>query len=56
MGMGWFAEDEEKLTMPEILSYPASPHLATKLMGVKLIWIKFMLRLKNWLDVMMQCC
>lgn len=33
MGMGWFAEDEEKLTMPEILSYPASPHLATKIDG-----------------------
>lgn len=33
MGMGWFAEDESKLTMPEIFSYPASPHLATKIDG-----------------------
>jgi dethiobiotin synthetase len=33
MGMGWFPEDEAKLTMPEIFSYPASPHLATKLDG-----------------------
>lgn len=33
MGMGWFLEDEQKLTMPEILSYPASPHLATKIDG-----------------------
>ena len=33
MGMGWFPEDETKLTMPEIFTYPASPHLATKLDG-----------------------
>ena len=33
MGMGWFAEDESKLTMPEIFTYPASPHLATKIDG-----------------------
>ncbi len=33
MGMGWFPEDETKLTMPEIFSYPASPHLATKIDG-----------------------
>lgn len=33
MGMGWFAEDETKLTMPEIFTYPASPHLASKLDG-----------------------
>lgn len=33
MGMGWFPEDEAKLTMPEIFSYPASPHLATKIDG-----------------------
>ena len=31
MGMGWFPEDESKLTMPEIFTYPASPHLATKI-------------------------
>lgn len=33
MGMGWFAEDHSKLTMPEIFSYPASPHLATQIDG-----------------------
>ncbi|WP_336931102.1 dethiobiotin synthase [Acinetobacter tandoii] len=33
MGTGWLPEDERKLTMPEIFSYPASPHLATKLDG-----------------------
>lgn len=31
MGTGWLPEDHEKLTMPEIFSYPASPHLATQL-------------------------
>lgn len=33
MGMGWFVEDQEKLTMPEIFSYPASPHLASQIDG-----------------------
>ena len=33
MEMGWFPEDESKLTMPEIFTYPASPHLATKIDG-----------------------
>ena len=33
MGMGWFAEDQSKLTMPEIFTYPASPHLATQIDG-----------------------
>jgi dethiobiotin synthetase len=33
MGMGWFPEDESKLTMPEIFTYPASPHLASKIDG-----------------------
>ena len=33
MGMGWFPEDEAKLTMPEIFSYPASTKLATKIDG-----------------------
>ena len=33
MGTGWLPEDHEKLTMPEIFSYPASPHLATQLDG-----------------------
>ncbi|MGT2569115.1 dethiobiotin synthase [Acinetobacter ursingii] len=33
MGTGWLQEDHEKLTMPEIFSYPASPHLATQLDG-----------------------
>lgn len=31
MGCGLLAEDKEKLTMPEIFSYPASPHLAARL-------------------------
>lgn len=33
MGRGWFEEDDLKLTMPEIFSYPASPHLASKIDG-----------------------
>ncbi|MGE8542060.1 MAG: dethiobiotin synthase [Acinetobacter sp.] len=33
MQMGWFPEDDSKLTMPEIFSYPASPHLAAKIDG-----------------------
>ncbi|WP_180110817.1 MULTISPECIES: dethiobiotin synthase [unclassified Acinetobacter] len=33
MGTGLLVEDETKLTMPEIFSYPASPHLATKIDG-----------------------
>lgn len=33
MGRGWLEDDENKLTMPEIFSYPASPHLATKIDG-----------------------
>ena len=33
MQMGWFPEDASKLTMPEIFTYPASPHLATKIDG-----------------------
>ena len=33
METGWLPEDHEKLTMPEIFSYPASPHLATRLDG-----------------------
>ena len=33
MQMGWFPEDDSKLTMPEIFSYPASPHLATQIDG-----------------------
>ncbi|OTG65702.1 dethiobiotin synthase [Acinetobacter sp. ANC 4470] len=33
MGMGWLPEDYSKLTMPEIFTYPASPHLATKIDG-----------------------
>lgn len=31
MGQGWFEEDETRLTMPQIFSYPASPHLAARL-------------------------
>ena len=40
MGSGWFQEDHEKLTMPEIFSYPASPHLATRLDGRELDFAK----------------
>lgn len=40
MQMGWFAEDESKLTMPEIFTYPASPHLATKLDGREIDFAK----------------
>jgi dethiobiotin synthetase len=40
MGTGWFPEDHEKLTMPEIFSYPASPHLATRLDGRALDFAK----------------
>ena len=31
MGTGWLPEDEQKLTMPEIFSYPCSPHLAEEI-------------------------
>lgn len=31
MGTGFFEEDHQKLTMPQIFPYPASPHLATQL-------------------------
>ncbi len=31
MGCGWLPEDKEKLTMPVIFPYPASPHLAAQL-------------------------
>lgn len=31
MGTGRLPEDEEKLTMPEIYSYPCSPHLAAEI-------------------------
>ncbi|ENX61342.1 MULTISPECIES: dethiobiotin synthase [Acinetobacter] len=40
MGSGWFKEDHEKLTMPEIFTYPASPHLATRLDGRDLDFAK----------------
>ncbi|TCM68045.1 dethiobiotin synthetase [Acinetobacter calcoaceticus] len=33
MGNVHFAEDDSKLTMPEIFAYPASPHLASRLEG-----------------------
>ena len=36
---GWFLEDQ-KLTMPEIFTYPASPHLATRLDGRDLDFAK----------------
>ena len=31
MGTGYLPEDEERLTMPEIFSYPCSPHLAARI-------------------------
>lgn len=31
MGVNFFPEDHERLTMPEIFSYPASPHLAAQI-------------------------
>ena len=33
MGCGLLPEDEERLTMPEIFSYPCSPHLAAEIDG-----------------------
>lgn len=33
MGCGFLPEDEERLTMPEIYSYPCSPHLAAEIDG-----------------------
>ena len=33
MGISWLEEDLNKLTMPEIFSYPASPHLASQIDG-----------------------
>lgn len=33
MGMGFTADDVSKTTMPEIFSYPCSPHLAAKIDG-----------------------
>ncbi len=40
MNIGWFPEDETKLTMPEIFSYPASPHLATQIDGREIDFAK----------------
>ena len=40
MGTGFLVEDETKLTMPEIFTYPASPHLATKLDGREIDFAK----------------
>ena len=40
MGTGLLVEDETKLTMPEIFTYPASPHLATKLDGREIDFAK----------------
>lgn len=31
MGMEYLPEDEQGLTKPEIFSYPASPHLASRI-------------------------
>lgn len=40
MGTGWLDVDQQKLTMPEIFSYPASPHLATKIDGREIDFAK----------------
>lgn len=40
MNRGWFAEDHTKLTMPEIFSYPASPHLASQIDGREIDFAK----------------
>jgi len=40
MATGWLPEDHEKLTMPEIFSYPASPHLASELDGREIDFAK----------------
>lgn len=40
MGTGLLPEDKQGLTMPEIFSYPASPHLAAKLDGREIDFLK----------------
>lgn len=40
MGTGFLEEDHSKLTMPEIFSYPASPHLATQIDGREINFAK----------------
>ncbi len=40
MGSEWLPEDDDKLTMPEIFSYPASPHLATQIDGREIDFAK----------------
>ena len=40
MSSGWLEEDHTKLTMPEIFSYPASPHLASKIDGREINFAK----------------
>jgi dethiobiotin synthetase len=56
MGSGWFQEDHEKLTMPEIFTYPASPHLATRLDGRDLDFAKIEAATKELLSVLRWCC
>ena len=56
MGQGWFQEDRDKLTMPEIFSYPASPHLATRLDNREIDFQKLRMRLKHWLSVLKLYC
>lgn len=56
MGQGWFQEDHDKLTMPEIFSYPASPHLATRLDNREIDFQKLKMRLKHWLSVLKLYC
>lgn len=56
MGQGWFQEDHDKLTMPEIFSYPASPHLATRLDNREIDFQKLKMRRKHWQSVLKLYC
>lgn len=40
MGTGFLPEDDAKLTMPEIFSYPCSPHLAAEIDGREIDFVK----------------
>lgn len=40
MGCGILPEDEQRLTMPEIFSYPCSPHLASEIDGREIDFAK----------------
>lgn len=48
MGIPMQEADEQRLTMPEIFSHPASPHLAARLDGGVWTWTKSAPPHKNW--------